>query len=261
MANSIKLISRPRTVAVVGRHAGLVKKVAEKTGFKVVSQKPEMVVTFGGDGTILHSERLYPGVPKLCARFSAHCIKCGVGTFFHKKLHKKEHVSLIHSQQALGEALEKIASKNKLRVREEKKLTGRVIRKNKIVFEATALNEIQVHNKNPLHAIRGRVCIGENGKYFIGDGVIVSTPFGSTAYFYSVARKTFSKGIGIAFNNPTLSIQPVIVEDLGSKSIRIFIERRHGLLISDNSTKTFSLEAGDEVEVKQAKQSAWFAVV
>ncbi len=220
-----------------------------------------MVVTFGGDGTILHSERIYPNVPKLCARFSTHCVKCGVGTFFHKKQHEYEHVDLLHSKKALEDALRKIASKKMLKVREEKKLFGEVIRKGKVVYSGVALNEVQVHNKNPLHAIRGLVKAGEHARYFIGDGAIVASSFGSTAYFYSVTRKSFAKGVGIAFNNPTQPIAPILLPSLQGNSVRIFIERRHGLFITDNSTKTFPLNAGDEIRVTQARQSAWFAEV
>ena len=254
----MRQIPTPKRAAVVGKHASLVQKLLRKHGFAIDSRNPQLVVTFGGDGTILYSERLYPGVPKLCARFSQHCLKCGVGTFFHSKLHHGEHVNLLHSAAALEEALEKIALKKTVEVRMEDKLEAFVKRKGKQVFRTMALNEIQVHNKNPLHAIRGVACVGTDCRSFIGDGVIVSTSFGSTAYFYSVAKKSFEKGVGIAFNNSTTKIAPVIAQELGAKSVRIFIERRHGLLIADNDTKTFLLEAKDEIEVKKAKQSAWF---
>lgn len=253
------MVATPKRIAVVGKHASLVKKLCRKHGFAVDGRKPDLVVTFGGDGTILHSERLYPGVPKLCARFSQHCLKCGVGTFFHSKLHHGEHVNLLHSAAALEEALKKIASKKneKIKVKMEEKLEAVVKRRGKKVFRTTALNEIQVHNKNPLHAIRGVACAGSDCRTFIGDGVIVSTPFGSTAYFYSVTGKSFEKGVGIAFNNPTKKTPPIF-SDLKGKSARIFIERRNGLLIADNDPKMFLLEAADEILVKKSGKKALF---
>lgn len=260
MKNPYALIPTPRRVAVVGKHASLVKKLCKKHGFEIDAKNPQLVVTFGGDGTILYSERLYPGVPKLCARFSQHCLKCGVGTFFHSELHHGEHVSLLHSSAALEEALEKIALKKRLKVKAEDKLEAVVKRGGKQIFRTEALNEVQVHNKNPLHAIRGVACIGSGCRTFIGDGVIVSTSFGSTAYFYSVTKKSFKKGIGIAFNNPTVKMPPIVGE-LDGKGVRVFIERRNGLLISDNDRKTFLLEARDEIVVKKAERKAWFAQV
>ena len=254
---SYRQIPTPTSVAVVGKHSALVKKLCRKLGFKIEQKHPEMVVTFGGDGTILHSERLYPGVPKLCARFSQHCLKCGVGTYFHSKLHHGEHVSLLHSSAALEAALKKISSRKSVRVKLEEKLQATVKRKGKEIFHATALNEVQVHNKNPLHAIRGVACVGSNCQTFIGDGVIVATPFGSTGYFYSVTQKSFKKGVGMAFNNPTTKTPPVIGE-LEGKGVRIFIERRNGLLICDNDPKMFLLAARDEIVVKKSKQNAWF---
>ena len=51
------------------------------------------------------------------------------------------------------------------------------------------LNDFVLRNKNPYEAIRFTV----NGKEKIGDGVVVSTPFGSTAYFNSITKKKFKK--------------------------------------------------------------------
>jgi len=40
-----------------------------------------------------------------------------------------------------------------------------------------------------------------NGKVLvpnlIGDGLIVASPYGSSAYFYSIAKKKFKKGLGL----------------------------------------------------------------
>ena len=66
--------------AVVGKNRKLAAALAgkmQKLGFALDRKKPEFVVSLGGDGTLLHAERLYPGVPKLLSRDSALCQKCG----------------------------------------------------------------------------------------------------------------------------------------------------------------------------------------
>jgi len=249
-------IKRPSTVAVVGKHSSLVEQSVENAGFKVVKTKPQMVVTFGGDGTILKAERLFPQVPKLCARFSAVCLKCGVGVE-QKPNPANRHVSLLASYDALNKTLEKIASMDKVEINKEDKLAARVVRNGKTVFSVQALNEVQVHNHNPLHAVRGTVRAAGRTVGFIGDGVIVATSFGSTGYFHSVSRQTFDNGMGIAFNNPVRPIPPLFLNKANPQA-SITMERHNGLFLCDNSPDTFVLEAGDTVQAVLSKNKARF---
>jgi len=44
------------------------KKLLLKKGFIISAYKPDIIVSFGGDGTFLSCERNYPGVPKILLR-------------------------------------------------------------------------------------------------------------------------------------------------------------------------------------------------
>ena len=47
-----------------------------KNGFQIVERNPDYVITLGGDGTVLFSERKFPQVPKLIIKRSRICRKC-----------------------------------------------------------------------------------------------------------------------------------------------------------------------------------------
>ena len=46
------------------------KKTLKRIGCDYGERKPDIIVSLGGDGTFLLSERLYPGIPKLLIRDS-----------------------------------------------------------------------------------------------------------------------------------------------------------------------------------------------
>jgi len=105
-----------------------------------------------------------------------------------------------------------------------------------------ALNEIVIHNKNPQHGIRYRVFLDKTdlGKEFIGDGLVVATPFGSTGYYRSITDSYFELGIGIAFNNSTEQADSLVVKE--QRQIKVLITRGPALLYADNQTKIINLK-------------------
>ncbi len=263
----MKVFKLPERVAVVGRFADLLFEVLEAKGFSVVPSrpgrtKPDMAVSFGGDGTILYSEKILPGVPKLCVRASKACIKCSVSKLdkYRPRAHEE---NSFYCMNCVKGALDKVLA-GKARLREEQKLLATAhytAGGRRRTYSAMALNEVQVHNKKPTHALRCAVTVGKRvvAPLFIGDGVIVATPFGATGYFNAVTRHVFSKGFGIAFNNGIRPIAPIFLDNLRQK-VRIDALRRHGLFVADNFSRTITLTEGDYVEVEQANEPARFVV-
>jgi NAD+ kinase len=214
-----------------------IEEILSKSGFKIVNKNPEFILCYGGDGTILFSERKFPSIPKLIVKdvkTSRICRKYDVPS------------------TKIKAVLQKIKLK-KFRIIEEMKLEAK-IKKKKLV----ALNEIQVHNKLPTRAIRFSLKV--NGKYFddlIGDGVIIATPFGSTAYYSSVGGRKFKKGIGIAFNNLYMrKIRSFVVPE--NSKVIVKIKRGPALLLADNYEKFIELREGSKVVIKKSKEKAKF---
>ncbi len=217
-------------IAVFGRNGfdslnGLLKKY----GFVVDEINPEIVVSYGGDGTFLMSERAFPGIPKVLIRNSNICNKC------HN--HPTEHV------------LDKI-SKGDYKVVEHVKLKAGIKSK-----ELICTNDFVIRNKLPTHALRFKMNInGESGDELIGDGVVISTVFGSSGYYYSIARRNFSRGIGVAFNNLHKEREHLNIGE--NDKIRVEIIRGDAVLVSDNDPTIIELKEGDIVEIEKCDDVA-----
>ncbi len=202
------------------------QKEIKKAGFQYDEKKPDIVVSYGGDGTFLSAERKYPGVLKALFRYSKICKKC-------------HNLPITH-------ALELI-KKKKYKIIEHKKLEAKGL---------FATNDMIIRNKNPTHAIRFMLEINNkkiNGE-IIGDGIIASTPFGSTAYFHSITRKTFAKGIGIAFNNTIEEHKPLLLNE--KAKVKLTITRGEAFLAADNNPKMLTIKPGNSITIKTSKKKA-----
>ncbi|MFH1056588.1 MAG: hypothetical protein V1717_02215 [Candidatus Micrarchaeota archaeon] len=242
-----------QTCAVVGRKTERMKRFFSRH-FKINSKKPDFIVSYGGDGTILHSERLYSGVPKLALRHHRKCSVCSLEKT--KTPHKA--TEKVYCDSALEQIMEGIKT-GRFSIQEFDKIQATAfVRKNGRKKKTTlvGLNEVQIHNSNHIHAVRFDFCL--NGvclnREIVGDGIVASTAYGSTAYFYAITRKKFNVGFGIAFNNTIAGLKPVFLKK--HFEIAIHIHRRNALLIADNNPKMVALKEGDKVLVTPAKDKA-----
>jgi len=225
-----------KKVAVVGFDKKPLEKELKKHGYILEKLKPDFVVSFGGDGSALMAEQLYSEVPRLAIKHSKTCKKCTIGEG--------------HDFSGIIEKLKK----KRYKIVEEHKVEGRVNNdKHKVLV---ALNEINVAHAIPIRAIRFDVSV--DGKpvetQLIGDGAIVATPYGSTAYFYIIAGRSFSDKLGIAFNNVNKKIKYRLA-DLDS-SVKIHVNRGPAFMCADNNTTMIPLRDGDTITVKLSKQKA-----
>lgn len=204
-------------------------------------EHPDLVITYGGDGTILYAERKYPGIPKITIREEN-----SIGS------------KCLYTESELEYILLKIKN-GKYKLREELKLETKFKERSYL-----SLNEVQIHNVSPIKAIRFSVYINDLILFdnIISDGIIIATPFGSTAYYSSVGGEKFDKGIGIAINNEHKTRhRPIIIDSGFDFDIRIKILRDDGLLLFDNDNKIIKVKGEDEISVKVSKDRAKFVIV
>lgn len=206
------------------------KKEIKKFGFLYTEERPEIVITYGGDGTFLWAERKYPGIPKALFRYSKTCVKC-------------HDLPIKHALELLREKKYTIKTHNKIQAQiETTKLLG--------------TNDIVIRNALPTHAVRFLLKV--NGKQindeFVGDGIVAATTFGATAYFHSITRKTFNKGIGIAFNNLTKEHKPLFLPE--TAKIELTVTRGEAFLVSDNEPRMVILTPGKTVKITGTKEKA-----
>lgn len=214
-----------------------IKKIVEKLEVKVVDSNPDFVITYGGDGTILYSERVYPSIPKITFKGSESCAKC------------------YYNINDIEKVIRHVIEGDYCIINEIKLETSAKGQKLK------ALNEIQIHNKVPTRAIRFSVFTNDKEfKELIGDGVVISTPFGSTGYYLSVGGRPFKRGIGVAFNNLHMKKIKSFTVPLKTK-IKVIVNRGSGLLIADNIDEFIELNTDDEVLIIKAREKAKFVKI
>ena len=220
--------------AVVGKDTKETESELLEAGFVKDQKKPDVVFSVGGDGTILFSEYKYPCVPKVTIRKSRICKKC----VFDKGDLKKIMAALKKKKYSVTEY-----------IKLESTICGKTL---------YALNEIQVHNASPAKAIRFSVSV--NGKVVekevIGDGVVISTPYGSGAYNYSIGGAVFEKGIGIGFNNPHTRIKNLVVPE--ESVVEINLLRGHAIALCDNLDNVVALQENKVMQVKKSINAARF---
>ena len=225
-------------VAVVSkdkRACSLLKRLVAQYGFSYDEKKPDVVVTYGGDGTLLHAERVYPGVPKLP-------IRGGVSVCHHCHDHP-----LRHALDSLKRRLFKKIGADKLEIRAT---SG----KKKVA--SISLNDCIVRNAHLGSAIRYDVLVDGTvvAANVIGDGVVVSTAYGSTAYFQSITKRSFSKGVGVAFNNTTRLCKHLVLP--ASSVVTVRLTRGPAEVAADNLQLPVVLNAGDTVTARLSSRKS-----
>lgn len=218
-------------VSLFGKNSDSIRHFIPQYNLELVDDKPDVIISYGGDGTLLSSERKFPGIPKLPIRDSKVCKKCPP-----------------HSTGTLLEAL----SQKRLNFQEFPKLEAK-----SGTEDILAINDIVIRNSTPMHALRFRVFKNDEplkSDPIIGDGIVATTPFGSTGYYQSITRKILNHGFAVAFNNTTKPLEPLKFS--GGDEIRLTVVRGPGSLSSDNNSKIYSLRENDEVKIFASTHTA-----
>ncbi len=131
-------------------------------------------------------------------------------------------------------------------------LSARVLRNDVEVFSGLAFNEVVVHRSHISSMVEFEVRI--DGEYLYNqraDGLIVSTPTGSTAYAMSAGGPILHPGLEVLELVPicphTLSNRPIVVSS--SSVLEILIHRTGDLRVRLDSHTHFDLQLHDKVIV------------
>lgn len=221
-------------ILIFGNHPEKITDLVKQYGFTIVEKDPELVISFGGDGTLILSEFMYPGIPKVVLRDSNICKMCKFGS---GDLSNEEVLARVRDRTYT------IADVWKL----EATANGKTL---------IGLNDITVHNTDPRHGIRYRVIVDGSMELHevIGDGVVAATPFGSTGYYRSITDSYFETGIGLAFNNSTEQADHIVLAE--ERTIVLKLTRGPAKIYADNQEEVIVLETGESVTIKKAESPA-----
>jgi len=124
-------------------------------------------------------------------------------------------------------------------------------------FSATALNDAVITAGAPFHMIELELgANGEEGIRYFGDGVIVSTPSGSTAYNVSAGGPIISPDVEAFCITPicphSLSFRPVVVSSRSTVFVQAVRVNEGTTLFCDGQAST-RLIAGDRVIIRRSE--------
>lgn len=218
--------------AICGRNLEGLRRLLAKSPVSIVKSKPDLVISYGGDGALLGAERDFPGIPKLPLRDSCRNPQCPA-----------------HGEEKILGLLVRGRLKPAPLLKLEAACGGHTL---------TAVNDIVLHNRVTTSAIRYRIWLdGElYANRIVGDGLVAATPFGSTGYYRSITHSIFKLGVGLAFNNSTEPTDHLVIRD--DTVIRVEILRGPAVLLADNcpASHTIHLKRHDTVVIRKSPQTA-----
>lgn len=209
----------------------------------------DCVMVLGGDGTIIQAARelAATGVPILG-------VNLGTVGFLAE-------VELAYIYKAIDAVM---AGKYKLEKRFM--LKGRVIKDGKIVYDANALNDIVVARGNLVRAITTTVYIdGNQVSSLHGDGIIVTTPTGSTGYNLSAGGTIILPDAEVFGIHPicphSLNSRGVITSSASKIDIDVEWNKRSEpdeAIVSFDGNKGIRLMPGDKVQIMKSELTVPF---
>jgi len=167
-------------------------------------QQADYAVVFGGDGTILSAAR------QLC-QTRVPVIGVNVGKLGFLAEFSIDELIALFDQIAAGQVL----------IEKRMVVQCRLQRQEKEIFSSTAVNDVVITAGMPFSMIDLKISVqGQPLAECMGDGVIVSTPTGSTAYNLSAGGPILSAHLS------ALVLTPICPHSLSFRPIVIAAERR-----------------------------------
>ena len=211
--------------------------------------RAELVIVLGGDGTLLSVARLFHGrdIPILGVNLGS--------------LGFLAEVTVENLYSELERCL-----KNTQRVSRRMKLEVTAIRGGKEIKKCPILNEIVINRAGELARIVNLKTKIDNHilTNFKADGLIVSTPTGSTGYSMSAGGPVIHPLVGCIVITPicphSLTNRPIVVPDSSVISITITSSTDDRVYLTMDGQEGFELTKGDSVEIRKSPSSVNLAV-
>lgn len=258
--NTISIVGKPRHNAAFETHLSvynwlrdhryevlLDKQVAEICGInegyslEQIGEKSDLVIVIGGDGNML-------GMARCLAKYHIPLIGINRGNL--------GFLTDITPQTAF-EQLHSCLKRQEFFIEERFLLETKIERNGKIIESSNALNEIVVHSSQVAKMIDFEVSI--DGKFAFSqrsDGLIISTPTGSTAYSLSAGGPILSPNLNaislVPLNPHSLASRPLVVSGDSHISLRFARYNQPNLTLSCDSQELFPFNVDDRIIVKKS---------
>ena len=200
----------------------------------------EMVICFGGDGTILH-------MAKAATRKGIPILGVNIGTMgFMAELENTE-----------LDLLDRLA-RDEYEIDRRMMLDVKVVREGQALLEESCLNDVVIAKGAVARIVHLTVfCDGIQAMSYGGDGLIVATPTGSTAYNLSAGGPIVEPAARNILITPIcahdVQTRGIVASDQRTVSVKIGKIGRKNAFVSADGGRAMRLNTGDTVVVSRSK--------
>jgi len=204
----------------------------------------DLIITLGGDGTLLWGARLV-------AERDVPVLGINLG-----------HMGFLTSvsQNGIEEALERLFHGDYV-LDPRSTLEARLVAEDGSRHDRyLALNDFVIHKRGMARVTRLELLVGEGDEQeeiggFTGDGVVLSTPTGSTAYSLSAGGPIVAPGMGCIIVTPicphTLAVRPLVIS--AEETVTVCpLDRAGTLVLTVDGQEETELSLGESVVIRQA---------
>lgn len=211
----------------------------------------DCVLVLGGDGTVLRAARDL--VDRHLPLFGVN-----LGTLGYLAEVDQEHMEEALDHLILDEYM----------TEEHMMLEGVVFQEGKEILSDVSLNDIVIARSGKIHVMDFKIYVNDRFlNDYSADGIILSTPTGSTGYNLSAGGPIVSPAASLILITPiaphTLNARSVILPD--TANVKVVIGRRkepeEEAEVSFDGDTTVKMTCGDAVEIKKAQSTVQFVKV
>ncbi len=217
---------------------------ASETGIKTVdfdecARDADMIISLGGDGSLLHTA-------DAAAPFGVPVLGINIGRI--------GYMAELEANEL--DYLDKIISKE-YQIDERMMIDVSVEREGKVVYKATGLNDAVIQKTGIIWTIDMDIYADDMFiSHYCGDGVIIATPTGSTAYSLSAGGPVIdplSRNITITpLCAHALTAKPVVLSYRRAVKVTPRIKVDEAISVSVDGSDGFMLHCGDILSVKKS---------
>ena len=213
----------------------------KRASFKTMREKADLIIVFGGDGTFLHTSLNFigTGIPLM-----------GIN------LGRIGFLTEIETNE-LSEALDDIVNKN-YTVESRNTLQVSIKRDDKVINNKYAINDVVINRGADGEMLKVNMHINnEFVNSYRGDGIIVSTPTGSTAYSFSAGGPIINPKVKAILITPlsphAVHVKPMVISD--DEVINIDVEgKKDKIYLTTDGRNSIKIKNEDIIEIKSSEQ-------
>jgi NAD+ kinase len=238
------LVSRKVETLIENEPAALIRRTDLAASTDAVYET-DMVVILGGDGTILRAART--AGPKGTPMMGVHFGQYGF-------------ITEVHPPDAKS-ALERVLQGD-YRISERMMLNADLVRNDEVISSMPALNDVVVSKGPFARLLKLHTFVNERFiATYAADGIIVSSPTGSTAYSLSAGGPVINPNVKVMIITPicphTLSARSLVIPD--NESIQIIGECGDGegeMMLTVDGQVGLPLVCSDQIDIRRADYCA-----